>query len=56
VAALPAGYFFYTDEEFQNIIVNHTETEVYAKGGTVLAEELKEVLELVKQIKDIRCP
>jgi len=57
LAKLPAGYFFYSNDEFQEIVLgnNNDPIEVYAKlmrGGTMLDEELNEVLEIVRKLKD----
>ena len=53
VANLPAGYFMYSIEDFNDIVVNRGKDEVFAKvmrGGTMLEEELEEVLEIIKQL------
>ena len=51
-AELPAGYFFYTNKEFMDIVLSDHAPDVYTKGGHMLDEEFKEVLELSKQKLD----
>lgn len=52
-AELPKGYFFYDDDEFLAIVVGRGTDDVYVKavhGGSMLNEELEDVLEIIKHL------